>query len=309
VKSSQNGGFADDDTTIEIELIGPDEVQLSIDFAEWFPVEGINPWSFAWATEAIGNGDHTIRSRGLFGSEVSGSCEVVCFVNNIPDNILPEIRITAPMDGSSVSGTMPITGTASDEDGSIERVEIAINNGSWQMVPFIASWTFPWQTDDLANGIHLIRVRSYDGIDYSPETSISLTVKNDRSDGDDDSEWEIGRIKAIILLPLIIAVICLLAAGAVLRNRTREPPRTATPRRRSRSLCPICEGPAVYNREKDRWMCHECKKFIKPLSVGKVPSIRKCPVCGEDATYAEEYEDHYCWNCEEYVSDLDDGNS
>lgn len=302
VKNIINGGLASEDHSLDLEFMRVDTVLMSINFDEWISLEGTDPWTYEWNTLSVDNGEHSLGFQAVYGSEYSDTNEVTLTVQNIPDNSIPDVKITFPVNLSVVSGTTTITGVASDEDGSIEKVEIQIHNGSWQDVQATASWTYAWNTKEMDNGEYIIRVRSYDGTDYSPEVSITVTVNN-KEDSDDDG-MEIAGIDAIIVIPIIIACISLVIVGAFARTRSRDEVREAVPRKKF--ICPDCRGSASYDKEKGRWVCHRCKKFIKPITPTAKSRTKHCPTCGEEATYSEEYDDYYCWSCEEYISDMEE---
>ena len=303
VKNVVNGGIASEEDSFEFEYFGVDDVQLSIDYGEWILVEGTDPWTYEWDTLLFDNGDHSLLVQAISGTEFSEISMITLTVYNPPDNSPPSITITSPMNFSVVSGTISINGLADDEDGTVERVEILIHHGSWQVVPVTASWTYLWNTKDLENGDYVVLVRSFDGTDYSPEVSLTVTVDN-KEDKDDDDGTEIAGIDALIFVAILIVVMALMVGGVILRTRTDS--RVIPPAPRKKFSCPICKGPASYNKEKKRWMCHRCKKFIQPVTPPSRPAVKPCPTCGEEAAYTEEYGDYYCWNCEEYLSDLED---
>ncbi|MCK4614320.1 MAG: SBBP repeat-containing protein, partial [Thermoplasmata archaeon] len=131
---------------------------------------------------------------------------VISFNPNLKD-FLPTLALISPGNNSEVSSVVLITGTASDENSSIERVEISIDGGVWQNVTGTISWSFEWDTKEVENGEHTIRVRSYDGEDYSEEVSITVLVDNE-DDGSDDEWYEepiyLGGIAAAIIVVAVV---------------------------------------------------------------------------------------------------------
>ena len=91
---------------------------------------------------------------------------------------IPDVTILNPTDQSNVSGIVEIIGNAYDSDGSIERVEVKIDDNSW--IPAIGtnSWSYNWDTTSVSNGIHTIYARSFDGEYYSNIASIDVYVEN-----------------------------------------------------------------------------------------------------------------------------------
>lgn len=258
-KNTVNGGIVSAGYSLHLEFLRPEQILISIDHGEWTLLEDSIPWTYEWNTSLVDNGDYSLQFQAMFGSESSDISEITLTVENIPDNIIPEISITSPLNFSEVSGTVMISGLASDEDGNVEWVEILIHNGSWQIIQATVGWAFEWDTEKLENGDYIILVRSYDGTDYSPEVSTTVTVNNEE-DSDEDDGFEIAGIEAIVILPIIVVCISLVIVGAIVRTRSREEVRAAKPRKKF--ICPICEGSASYNKAKKQWMCHRCKKLI-----------------------------------------------
>jgi parallel beta-helix repeat protein len=139
--------------------------------------------------------------EGLQSSGVNATPEVQV----IPPNQPPTVTITSHSAGANVSGTVTISGNAFDSDGIVQTVEIRIDGGSWNPVIGIESWSYNWHTNDVDNGEHTIYIRSYDGINYSSITSITITVNNPSDDG-----FDITWLLLIIVLIIVVIVILLL---------------------------------------------------------------------------------------------------
>jgi hypothetical protein len=95
-----------------------------------------------------------------------------------PVNIPPIVEITYPTEGQEVSGIITITGNADDEDGTVEYVEVKIDQENWEKATGTTSWTQEWDTTKYSDGSHTIQARSYDGEDYSTIYTINVYVYN-----------------------------------------------------------------------------------------------------------------------------------
>jgi len=96
-----------------------------------------------------------------------------------PPNTKPVISIEYPKESDVLSGVVEIKGTATDADGDeIQKVEIRIDGGEWNIATGTTSWSFQLDTTKLSNGIHVIEARCYDGIDYSNVAMVNVTVNN-----------------------------------------------------------------------------------------------------------------------------------
>ncbi|NOZ73933.1 MAG: hypothetical protein GXO90_00930 [FCB group bacterium] len=93
------------------------------------------------------------------------------------DTTLPEIVITAPQDGSIVSGIVTITYNLTD-NGSVEKVELWVDGSYTGIMDSDAPYAMDWDTEMYESGsTHTIRIRSIDiRGNYSDSAPITLIV-------------------------------------------------------------------------------------------------------------------------------------
>jgi parallel beta-helix repeat protein len=123
-------------------------------------------------------------------------------VSSTPWNRPPTCLIDAPLYRSSLSGTVTVSGTASDQDGTVVRVEVRIDDGTWQVVSGTTSWSYSWDTGGVSDGQHKIYARSFDGDGYSGLAQTTVTVANAPPQGG-NAAWMIG-LAILILLALVV---------------------------------------------------------------------------------------------------------
>jgi PKD repeat protein len=135
-----------------------------------------------------GNTTHSYSSKTTYTVAITveddegntTSTELTIPVVNTP----PEVNITSPTEGQTVSGTITIQGTASDFDGSVEKVEVRIDSGTWILADDDSGdwsdWSLPWNTEDgVTNGQHTIYARASDSeSDTDPPASVTVDVNN-----------------------------------------------------------------------------------------------------------------------------------
>ncbi|GAG37303.1 unnamed protein product, partial [marine sediment metagenome] len=144
----------------------------------WELAIGTTSWSWDWDTTEYSNGDHMIYAKAYDGEDSSEIVTVSVTVDN-GGNIAPQASISHPNDGDTVSGEVEIRGTASDDDGFVQIVEIRIDNEVWIKVTSTTNWKHNWDTIDYANGEHMIKARAKDDLGlYSKEKSITVIVNN-----------------------------------------------------------------------------------------------------------------------------------
>jgi hypothetical protein len=126
-------------------------------------------------------------------------------------NLLPVVTISFPTAGQTVSGVIKITGTAMDQDGVVEKVEIRIDNGDWIVLDLDAtgSWQYEWDTTEVEDGEHTIYVRAFDGVEFSEVIEVNVVVDN-------PMKVEVKRERFVTDYTIVIAlvmIICLLVTA------------------------------------------------------------------------------------------------
>jgi len=188
ITSPAEGDIVSNITTIKGSAYDSDDnplnITLRIDEGRWEPVGTIMTppyigYSYLWNTSLVANGDHTITVQAHDGFTSTYVSITVTVDNPGPQiNAIPLVNITAPLDGAFVMETVTIMGTASDIDGIIQKVEIRINGGPWNLASGTSVWSYTWDTRIHTDSIHTISARSFDGTNYSKIYTITLTVDN-----------------------------------------------------------------------------------------------------------------------------------
>lgn len=124
----------------------------------------------------------------------------------------PECQIDSPAQDAKVEGVVEISGTASDTDGTVEKVEIRIGDNPWIEVEGTTTWTYEFDSVEYSNGDYHILVRSFDGEKYSMEASRTVTIDNPRT-------GDLGQILLWALLAIVIVVSLVFAYVYISRYR------------------------------------------------------------------------------------------
>ncbi len=168
-------------------------------------------------TDDLSNGTHTISLKVQDGNGVWSDT----VTTTVTVNVRPSVTINSPSSWSTVNGTVTVSGTSSDEDGSIQRIEYQIGDGSWKTATGTTMWSFKWNTSGLSNETYQINIRSYDGNHYSDLGKLYLTVEAEDEDPDEveptDRDEDTGLNIPLTSTPAIgaMALIAVLAFGAV----------------------------------------------------------------------------------------------
>ena len=97
---------------------------------------------------------------------------------SVSDTTAPVASITAPADGATVSGTVSVTASASD-DVAVAKVEILLD-GSVVSTVLTAPYSWSWNTTTAANGAHTLTAIAYDSANNAGHSAaVNVTVSND----------------------------------------------------------------------------------------------------------------------------------
>jgi hypothetical protein len=94
-----------------------------------------------------------------------------------PDTTPPTTSITSPASGSTLSGSITVSATASDNIG-VTRVELWMD-GALKATATAAPYSFTWNTTASTNGSHTLQTKAYDAAGNVGDSSIvTVTVSN-----------------------------------------------------------------------------------------------------------------------------------
>lgn len=83
-----------------------------------------------------------------------------------PADHVPLVTVRQPLDGAILHDGTTFSGSASD-DKALKRIEYSVDWGKWQPAEGTGSWTFRMNTESLADGHHLFKVRAIDSADQA----------------------------------------------------------------------------------------------------------------------------------------------
>jgi hypothetical protein len=164
-----------------------------------------------FSTSVLTVGTHTI-SFSVQDNDDAWSDEVTETLFVKETNELPTVQITSPSDFQRVSGTLNIQGTADDPDGDVVWIEIRVDGSQWVFALGTTSWSFGLDTTFYLEGEHIIKVRAFDGEDYSEEAVITIVVDNEVDESEKDKEDNQLWIFILIFIIAIVVVVAIIAA-------------------------------------------------------------------------------------------------
>src|SRR5207247_1609544 len=134
-----------------------------------------------------GNGSHTLTAvaRDLLGVQYTSNPVTVTVSNTAPppppppaDTTPPTVRITSPSDGQTISETVMLTASASDNVGVI-GVQFRIDGLNFGAEDTSAPYSIPWNTASVSDGSHTITAVARDAAgNHTESTTVTVTVAN-----------------------------------------------------------------------------------------------------------------------------------
>jgi hypothetical protein len=116
-------------------------------------------------------------------SDAAGNTTTSAAVSVTVDNAAPTVSVTAPTNGSTVSGTTTISANSSDNAGGsgIAKVEFYVD-GALANTDTTSPYSFSWDSTSVAFGSHSLTAKSYDkttpAANIATSAAISVTVDN-----------------------------------------------------------------------------------------------------------------------------------
>jgi len=196
---------------------GNSEAGLLVDEESTFSANATMNW---WGVDS--GPYHPTHHPGGKGDEITEGVDFYPWIGTV--FMEPRVEITQPKD-NYFNGTIIINGTADDPDGTVEFVELAMDDGIWIRLNGTESWSYTLNYNHTSWSKIIISVRSFDGEYFSAQDTMSLyfqpPVPDDWDpDGNKDVEYPADDDESMILEwvtiePLIAAFILF----AIVRKR------------------------------------------------------------------------------------------
>jgi hypothetical protein len=200
-------------------------VEVRIDGEDWQDAAGTTSWTYAWDTEAINDGQHTISARGAVGANNTGP---VAMVNVTVHNTPNSAPVVSPLEDRTVSvgQTVRIQIQAEDPDG--DGIVFTDDTELFDIDPSTGLITFTPTKDQISQWYITITVS--DGIDPTEETIIITVEPQEESESFLGLPLTMNQVLMVLLI-LIVVIIIILAVGRRRRvQRTQEGTDVPTPR-------------------------------------------------------------------------------
>ena len=170
-----------------IGLITVRGVQFRLDGANLGGEDTNSPYSVSWNTTGSGNGSHTLTAvaRDLLGVQYTSNPVTVTVSNAAPppppppaDTTPPTVRITSPSDGQTISGTVTVEASASDNVGVV-GVQFQLDGGNGGAEDRSAPYSISFDTTTTSDGSHTITAVARDAAgNRRTSAPVTVTVAN-----------------------------------------------------------------------------------------------------------------------------------
>ena len=155
---------------------------------------------------------YTVKAYDAVGL-VSDPSNAVTVTTPVPDTSPPTVSVTSPADNATVSGTINVAASASDDVG-VAGVQFVLDGADFGSEDTTAPYGISWNTTTLADGNHTLAARARD-TSGNTTTSATITAKvNNAPAGSDPSV--VGQWGPVISLPAVAIHSALLPNGKVL---------------------------------------------------------------------------------------------
>jgi hypothetical protein len=134
------------------------------------------PFELTWTTAAVPNGSHALTAIARDGAGNQSSSTINVTVSN--DTAPPTVALTSPSAGATLSGTVTVMATASD-DLEVFGVRFTLDGAPLGAEDTVAPYEATWTTPSGANGPHTIAAIARDAAGHEATVSAVVTVVND----------------------------------------------------------------------------------------------------------------------------------
>jgi hypothetical protein len=134
------------------------------------------PYTTTWNTTGATNGPHSLSA---VARDAAGNATTSAAVTVLVDNSPPAVSMTAPVAGATVTGTVTVSATATDNVGVL-GVQFLLDGVAAGAEKTTAPYTTTWNTTAATNGSHTLSARARDAAgNLTTSAAVTVTVSND----------------------------------------------------------------------------------------------------------------------------------
>jgi subtilisin family serine protease len=171
-------------------------------------IDGIIGTESSMSITYLSVGVHDIYLKVKDDEDVWSKEAVDTLVIDIRTNQLPTITLLTPTNWDLVTeDVIQIQAEAYDEDGTVESIEIRVDDNDWFEISDSSFAFYSLNTEDIGEGEHVLYVRAYDGEDYSTEEFVIINVEQGEDEGSFFVGDEVFIISFILVIVLIVGIV------------------------------------------------------------------------------------------------------
>src|SRR5438034_460718 len=130
-------------------------VQFKLDGANLGGEDTSSPYSVSWNTATVGNGSHTLTAVGRDAAGLRYASPPLTVTVSNADTPPPAVRISAPASGATVSGTVTVSASTSDNVG-VAGVQFLVDGANLGGEDTSSPYSISWNTTTVGNGSHTL---------------------------------------------------------------------------------------------------------------------------------------------------------
>jgi hypothetical protein len=153
-------------------------IVFSIDDSPLGPEDTVAPFEVSWDTTKVANGQHTISATARISDEKTATAESVVEVSNVsPDTSAPDVELTNPAGGATVSSQTTVSADASD-NVAVVGIQFKLDGDTIGNEDTAAPYSVVWDTSKAANGWHTLVAVARDAAGNTSASQRAVKVSN-----------------------------------------------------------------------------------------------------------------------------------
>lgn len=140
------------------------------------PAAGTTSWTASAVPLQVGTNVLTVTAR-----DAAGNTGMATLTVTLSDTTAPSVSMTAPTSGATVSGTVTLSATATDNVG-IAGVQFKLDGANLGAEVITAPYTLPWTTTTASDGAHTLTAVARDAAgNLATSAAVTVSVANNAS--------------------------------------------------------------------------------------------------------------------------------
>jgi len=166
-------------TATATDNLGVVGVQFKVDSVNLGTEDTSAPYEVTWDSTSAANGAHSLTAvaRDAAGNSTTSAARSVTVNNVTADTQAPAVSLSAPAAGATVSATINVTATATDNVGVV-GVQFGLDGNALGAEVLTAPFSVSWTTVASGNGAHQLTATARDAAGLTATATRSVTVSN-----------------------------------------------------------------------------------------------------------------------------------